>query len=400
MLSKYIKDLLYRYECVIIPEFGGILTKTVSAKIDQDSHTFYPPTKRLGYNSQLIENDGLLANHIASVDKIPYDTAVNFIKFEVAEWLKKLKIQDLNLEEIGVFSLNEEGKILFEPNPNSNFLTDAFGLSAIKATSVPRENSVNKTINFDSISDAVNQEDIVINTSGIRREFASLYKYAAAIAFIFAFGYVGYFLYNNNILEQQLAGLEKNQEARINNRIQEATFKINSKLPDINIKVQNEQDILTSTDETIEIDPSVATNSDEKVIIKQDRIDKALANRAEESNEILENALDTTSTQKETEVAVVDKLVKTETAPSKETPKVSNSLKRYHIIAGAYREPANADKKVIELKAKGYNAQKVGVNKWQLTQVAFGSYANKQEAHAALKKIKKSEAKGAWILVK
>ncbi|MCK5537667.1 MAG: hypothetical protein KAI79_12630, partial [Bacteroidales bacterium] len=63
MLSKYIRDLLYRYECVIIPEFGGLLTKTISTKIDEETNTFYPPTKQLGFNSQLIENDGLLANH-------------------------------------------------------------------------------------------------------------------------------------------------------------------------------------------------------------------------------------------------------------------------------------------------------------------------------------------------
>ena len=61
-LETYISDLLYRYECVIIPEFGAFLTQPVSAKVDISSNTFYPPKKVLSFNEQLKNNDGLLAN--------------------------------------------------------------------------------------------------------------------------------------------------------------------------------------------------------------------------------------------------------------------------------------------------------------------------------------------------
>jgi hypothetical protein len=59
-LETYISDLLYRYDCVTIPGFGAFLTQRVSAKIHESTHTFYPPKK-----------DGLLANYIAEVEKIP-----------------------------------------------------------------------------------------------------------------------------------------------------------------------------------------------------------------------------------------------------------------------------------------------------------------------------------------
>ena len=39
-LEDYIKDLLYRYDCVIIPNFGGFVTNQISAQIDTDSNTF------------------------------------------------------------------------------------------------------------------------------------------------------------------------------------------------------------------------------------------------------------------------------------------------------------------------------------------------------------------------
>ena len=163
-LSKYIRDLLFRYECVIIPDFGGFLTKTISAQIDERTHTLYPPSKRLGFNSQLTESDGLLANYITSVDKVPYDTAVNFIKLEVERIKKKLIDQDITLEEVGTFSLNSELKLIFEPDPNANFLTDSFGLAKVVAPSVFREDYMKQEVIFDSISDVLSEEEIYVNT--------------------------------------------------------------------------------------------------------------------------------------------------------------------------------------------------------------------------------------------
>ena len=68
-ITTYINDLLYRYECVIIPGFGALLTQYHSARIDSDTHVLFPPSKTLSFNRQLQTNDGLLANHIASVEK-------------------------------------------------------------------------------------------------------------------------------------------------------------------------------------------------------------------------------------------------------------------------------------------------------------------------------------------
>ena len=73
--DTYISDLLYRYECVIIPDFGAFLTNSVSAQIHESTHTFYPPKKVISFNEQLKNNDGLLANYIASIEKIPFETA-------------------------------------------------------------------------------------------------------------------------------------------------------------------------------------------------------------------------------------------------------------------------------------------------------------------------------------
>jgi hypothetical protein len=71
-LTNYINDLLYRYDCVIVPDFGGFVTNAISARVNHFSHTFYPPTKQLTFNSHLTNNDGLLANYIASSENISF----------------------------------------------------------------------------------------------------------------------------------------------------------------------------------------------------------------------------------------------------------------------------------------------------------------------------------------
>ena len=67
--AGYIQELLYRYNCVVVPEFGAFLTHVKPAFIDRTSHTFYPPSKVLSFNSQLQTNDGLLISYMAEAEK-------------------------------------------------------------------------------------------------------------------------------------------------------------------------------------------------------------------------------------------------------------------------------------------------------------------------------------------
>ena len=139
-LNPYISDLLYRYECVIIPEFGAILTRNISAVIDSGSNLFLPPTKELSFNEQLNQNDGLLANHIASSNNISYSEAVSFIdQFVVNTKAKLVEGETISLDKIGHFSFTTEGKILFIPTTEVNYLTSSFGLQATHKPAVLRE---------------------------------------------------------------------------------------------------------------------------------------------------------------------------------------------------------------------------------------------------------------------
>ena len=74
-VELYLKELLYRYECVVMPGFGAFLAKRKPAEVHESTHAFYPPKKAISFNKQLSENDGVLANYIAKAEEISYSEA-------------------------------------------------------------------------------------------------------------------------------------------------------------------------------------------------------------------------------------------------------------------------------------------------------------------------------------
>jgi hypothetical protein len=305
-LEKFISDLLYRYECVIVPNFGGFVTNQISAKVNHFTHTFYAPSKQLSFNAHLQNNDGLLANYIATTNKISYSKAVELIQENVQNWKLQLKNEELELENIGALNLNEEGKLIFEPTSTINYLTSSFGLNTYVSPAIKRTVYKEQVKQLEAIAPIISSEEN-------KRKTPAFIKYAATAAILFAIGTVSWnqyekYTYNNLVAETQ------KQQLKVEKSIQEATFVINNPLPAITLNV---------TKQTF----------------------------------------------------------------------------NYHIIAGAFRERENAEKKLQELINKGYNAKILGVNKWNLTQVAFESLNNEDEAINKLNAIKKTESKDAWLLV-
>ncbi|MEX1382568.1 SPOR domain-containing protein [Lutibacter sp.] len=306
-LATYISDLLYRYECVIVPNFGGFVTNEISAKVNHFTHTFYAPSKQLTFNANLQNNDGLLANYIASSENISYSKALDNIYKEVESWEQLLKNEVLSIENIGTFSINTNGNYIFEPANTINYLTSSFGLNSYNSPAIKRIEYKQKVKQLETIAPVLPTKE---NTS----KTPAFIKYAASAAILFALGTLGWneyqkIEYNNLVAEAQ------QQQQQLEKTIQEATFVIANPLPAITLNV-------------------------------------------------------------------------------------TKQTYNYHIIAGAFREPINAEKKLNELVEKGYNAKILGVNKWNLTQVSYASSNSKNEAINTLNNIKRTISKDAWLLVK
>lgn len=229
-LEPYISDLLYRYECVTIPEFGSFLTRRVSATIHESTHAFYPPKKILSFNEQIQKNDGLLAHYIADVEKIPYEEASKRIKKRV-KYLKSYLVEGetIDLHNIGSLSLNTEGKILFEPSYHLNYLTDAFGLSQFVSDEVIRETYKKEVEDIENV--------IPITIIPEKRKSRPYLKYAAVAIVALMLGGLGASkFYVDNINKHNQIAQEQASE-QLETKIQEATFVIDNPLPAVTLNV-------------------------------------------------------------------------------------------------------------------------------------------------------------------
>ena len=307
LLETYISDLLYRYDCVTVPNLGAFLTQRVSAKIHETTHTFYPPKKIVSFNEQLQNNDGLLANYIAEVEKIPYTVAVEKITKQVTS-IKAYLVEGetMSFQNIGELLLNNEGKIVFDPSYQINYLKDAFGLSHFNSERITRE------IYKENV-EAIEKAAPIALTSEKRSN--NWLKYAAAAVIVIGLSGLGAGKYYNDNVNQHNQIAEQEAKTEIENKIQEATFFIGNPLPAASLSVEK---------------------------------------------------------------------------------KMGN----YHIVAGAFRVESNSDKKVEQLKALGYDARKIGVNRFGLYQVAYSSYETRDEAQREMYSIRRDHNKDAWLLVK
>ena len=249
-IEQYISQLLYRHQCVTVPGFGAFLTEIHSAQLHENTHSFYPPKKVIAFNSHLKNNDGLLANHIAQIDKTDYETAVAAIESEVIIWNSILQVnQKFTLKNIGELTINNEKNIVFIPSENINYLKESFGLNSFVSPSVKRENYKEITdsdfIKREEPVAAVKEKEPVlfIATEKLQPSERSrpYLKYAAILILaLTATGSIGYKLYQDQLTAETLL-VETAVQKQVQDKIQEATFLIESPMPSVTLTVKEEK---------------------------------------------------------------------------------------------------------------------------------------------------------------
>jgi cell division septation protein DedD/nucleoid DNA-binding protein len=127
-----IETLLYQHNTVILPNFGGFEAYYQPAKIDFLSATISPPARLIIFNSQLISNDNLLINYIATQN----NWTVENTEQALAAWVEQLKqtltaAKTLPLPNLGRIYLDTNNSTAFEQS-GTNFLSNSFGLPTIE----------------------------------------------------------------------------------------------------------------------------------------------------------------------------------------------------------------------------------------------------------------------------
>ncbi|MGA8855101.1 MAG: SPOR domain-containing protein [Christiangramia sp.] len=231
-ISSHIQDLLYRYECVVLPGFGAFLSQKQSAYIDDSSNEFYPPSKVVSFNRQLIKNDGLLANYIAEVESVKYNSANNMIQEFVYDLENSLQNEaKAELANIGRFYLDNEDKLQFEPFTEINFLTQSFGLNSYKALPVNREV-------YKKQVEEIEEKTPLLFTPERRR--SSILKYAAiGLIALGVSSFAGLNIYSSQVSKHNIAE-QQEAESQLQQQIQQATFVIDNPLPAVTFEVEKQ----------------------------------------------------------------------------------------------------------------------------------------------------------------
>lgn len=132
-VSKYIFELLHLNECVILPDFGGFIANYKEAIIDTKKGNITPPGKALFFNANLMHDDGLLINHIASYEKIPHSEVKKYIRVFVNDLKAVLsKGEKVAFDRIGTFHYDKQLNLHFSVSGNNNFLLDSYGFSSLR----------------------------------------------------------------------------------------------------------------------------------------------------------------------------------------------------------------------------------------------------------------------------
>ena len=130
-IELHIEILLLKYDCVIVPGLGGFVAHHAEAHYDGQEGLFLPPLRTLGFNPQLRMNDSRLAQSYVEAYDISYPEAVDRIESEVSELKQHISNEgSYELNDIGVLSLNDDGKYVFEPCEAGVLTPWLYGLGA------------------------------------------------------------------------------------------------------------------------------------------------------------------------------------------------------------------------------------------------------------------------------
>ena len=340
-LARELHQLLFEHDCVIVPGWGGFLAQYRPARLDVVRQLIHPPSKEVGFNRHLLRNDGLLTDLIAHRDGLSFAAANALIDAEVAEWRQRLEESGrLEVPRIGIFYRDQQRNLQFDPDDRANFLKEAFGLAPVAASPVVRKAAEPRVIPMPTKAPVI---EAVGQPSSPRRSWSV----AAAVALVVLGGaavmYLGSNLYRGLALGPRPGPTYAPSSAPVPPlHANSASFSLPEDLFGVRTLPLSDNDSVSLT------------------------VDMGSA------------PADTTA------VAIAPR---------------STMRLRFHVIGGCFAQPENADRLLKDLQDQGYKASRLA-RYGELHPVAFGSFADRQEALDLLASIRREGSGQAWLLVR
>jgi len=344
--DEILAQLIINYDCVIIPNFGGFVTKASPSKIDYEKGIMTPPSKQVLFNVQLLNNDGLLNTEISTVNSISFAEAKKQIECKVAEYHSILKEgKKISIQKIGTFQRNQEGIIVFEQDRFFNFLIASYGLNNVQFIPVEPVSKPHKIIS----------------------EKRNTWKYAAAACLLPIAFYSFWIPLKTNVLSSEMISINDFNPFHKKSK----TLYNKKKLV---LKNNSQESGYLTFDEQF----SKADHTSEYWLYQFDK-ENTFAVANEKADVINENELPQTEQKVPVQTYEIN-----EVNPSP-----------FNCIAGCFSNKKNAVRLVNKLKSKGYNATLLTGG--ELYRVSIGGGFS-EEGIIALKSKANHDGLGVWIL--
>ncbi len=359
-IEYYLRNLIYEYDCVIIPGFGGFICHNVPAVIHPENHRFSPPARKISFNSLLLNDDGLLLNTISRAENLSYGEAkkqVEKYELEIREELSRNKIY--KLDKIGTFHPGVDETLYFQPDLTVNYYSGAYGLNSFIAFPIRKEEARRRSYSqpVDRRPERIAQR---LPKSVKRTIIAAIpvmlfLLWGIIIPDSFRQAYTNYSGIITDIFSKEASSPEK-------------TFNLNED------KVTD----MTPYKAIVSIPESgKSTAIGEHRVQPEMEKDSFIASDGE---------------------ALQDKDISAEKTFIQSEPIILPPSGKYFVIGGAFLEKENAQRFIEDLQSQGYYPEIAGQNRSGQYRVSYRQFGLRSEAVVFLEKIKSEANPSAWLL--
>lgn len=379
-LARHIEVLLLENDCVIVPGLGGFIAHNKAAEFKDSANVFCPPVRTIGFNPQLIINDGLLAQSYMQAYDTDFPDASRKIESVVSQIKDSLyKNGQAELENIGTLYYTMAGVYGFEPYQNAFFSPSLYGLGSFSISPLSelkpvKETTVEPRIMIETVpSCEEDRKEKAKQRHIIKRMAEHTVGIAAAVILFFVLSVPVENTYLDNSSYASL-GAETMLDA------------IRSK------------SMATTSLETKDIMQNNATNRRNNVntlrpvAVKSVKVEKAEPKASKEVKALPAVA------KKE---VIKAESVKAETKSTKEVQKSNSSQnKGMFIIVASLPTMQDAEKELAKFKKQGYEEATIltSDNRYR---IALYRYTDKAKAYEKINELRKDEQfKTAWLLNK
>jgi len=345
-IEQYISELLYKHECVIVPQFGGFVARHLPASINNEGSLISPPAKSILFNKNLQNNDGLLVNFVMGAEGLAYEAANEYVLKYAHYCNNSLQSkQRVEIQGVGVLFMNAEQSIQFEPQVDVNYLIESFGLFPINAEEIAAE----KTEKIIELSD---RRATVVREAPVSRKYLRIAAISLAAPML-ALG-IFFSLSNKKVKNTVTAAFGVSSEAS-------AYEKSYYKNKAYSYVAKPEANVIVDANGYA----SISLSNNEYLFV---------------------NVSDTVAADKTVVKKVLHHIVKSSSASGK-----------YKIVVGCFSIEENAQRLINTLHERNINAVLAGKNKNGLHVVSAGSTNNVDEARQLLQSVRQNYP-SAWMM--